>query len=163
MNRQISVLYDRKILKSAVLHFWLRFINWHGFLAAGLLVLVSLYFLFTGDRSWLLGVSGSFAVLWVLCILVGYYVYLGRSLGRFARMRSKSVEITLTDETFATSSDLGSGAVAWDRINSVWRFSDVWLLFLEQNVFVTMPAKQLDDEVKAFIVEKVKGHGGKIV
>jgi hypothetical protein len=150
------------VLKRGVMHFWLRFVNWHGFLALALSVVLFLYLLFTGERSWLLGVSGTVTLLGIIFALRLYFAYLGRALGRFERMKSKSVQITFTDESFSTTTDLGSGSVNWNNIRFIWRFPDVWLLFLEWNNFMSLPTENLDDEVKAFIVERVQGHGGKV-
>lgn len=163
MTRQLTIVYSEDILKRGVRRFWIRFINWHGFAAIGVAVGGFLYFLLAGDRSWLLGIFGILAGLLVLMPVLLYLTYLRRGLAKFSKMNSKSVEITLTEADFTTKSDLGTSSVPWTSFQKLWRYPDVWLLFYDRNAFITLPAGQLDEEVKAMLVEQVCGSGGKVV
>lgn len=163
MKCQQTIAYSEEILKCGVRRFWIRFINWHGFLAIGLAVGGFLYLLLAEDRSWLFWTCAVLASLLVVLPILLYFVYLRQGLTKFARMQSKNVELALTESEFMTKSDLGTVSVPWTTFSKLWRYPDVWLLFFDGNSFMTLPANQLDDEVKTMLIEQIRGSGGKVV
>ena len=55
MNREITVRYSPELIKFAVWKFWTRSIGVGGFIAFAVTCNAFVYFLLSGDRSWLLG------------------------------------------------------------------------------------------------------------
>ena len=77
---------------------------------------------------------------------------------------SQPVADLVTDQdTITISSDRGSTSLKWELVKEVWRFETLWLLLFSKAQFVTLPLEDLPDPMRAFILERVKATGGKIV
>jgi hypothetical protein len=62
----------------------------------------------------------------------------------------------------ASSGELGRGHVSWQTFSKLRRGPVVWDLHQGSDIGLVFPANQLSDEVKAFMVEQVARHGGKV-
>lgn len=77
-------------------------------------------------------------------------------------MHSKSANFTFSDESLTVSSDLGKSEMSWRAIEKIWKFPDVWLLFVSKSVFITLPLSDIDASTQEFIAEQTLRHGGRV-
>jgi YcxB-like protein len=160
MTRQVTVTYSRQIIRKAVAHFWMRFIGWHGFAVIALTICAFIILFASGDRTWLVGAAAELSALLVLTSAFLYIRLLRRSFQRFNRMSSKSVAFTFTDDRISWASDIGTSDFAWRAIVKIWKFPDVWLLFVDKMTWVTFPSAGVDQTTLEFITERVVQCGG---
>jgi YcxB-like protein len=163
MTHQATITYTHSIIRRAVAHFWFRFVAWHGFAAIAICVGGAVALAVAGDRSWKLGVLGTFGFVLLTMSAAVYIVFLRRSMSKFERMGSKTVVFTFSDERLATASDLGNSVVSWKAIERIWKFPDIWLLFVAKTAYITLPITDIDKATQDFIVEQVVQHGGRVV
>lgn len=67
------------------------------------------------------------------------------------------------DASFTITSGLGSVTVGWSSIREVWRFEQFWLLLFSKGQFSTSPLACVPAEMQAYIQQRVRATGGKIV
>jgi hypothetical protein len=160
---QIEATYSEELVKRATMRFWVRLIGWHGFAVTALMAIAIAYLFASGDTSWYVTLSGCVLALALVVGSAAYFVYRHRALTTLRRMSRPTASITLTDAGLSTKSDLGGGDLSWRAITRVWRFPEVWLLFVAKGSYFTIPTEALTDEVRKFIETKVHEHGGRIV
>ncbi len=77
-------------------------------------------------------------------------------------MESPQAIWRFTDDAFSVGSDIGQAEFSWRIVKKLWRFDDVWLLFYTNQTYSTLPVGEIPDEVKQFIVDRIRSHGGKV-
>jgi hypothetical protein len=158
----IKLHYSEALIRRAVFAFWWRATGWLYFLA-GLVVLIAFcYGLWSGDRSWWVGVFGTILGMAVIVAAALYIVHLRDSLNRFRRMRNPQATFELGEERFRVSSDVGTSEMDWKTITEIWCFPDFWLLKLSRAQFITLPAADLSADARDFILAKAKSCGAKV-
>jgi hypothetical protein len=160
---QVKLHYSEALVRQAVRSFWWRSTGWLYVLAMLLLLFSFCSALWSGDRSWWVGVSGTVLTLGIIFAVALYFVHYRATLTRFRRMRQPEATFELGDERFRISSDVGTSELAWGTITEVWRFPDFWLLFLSRAQFITLPAADLDTNAREFILAKAGSSGAKVV
>ncbi|MGH9684538.1 MAG: YcxB family protein [Candidatus Acidiferrales bacterium] len=160
--RTIALHYTETLVRSAVKAFWLRVTGWRFFTALTLLLVILVYDLVVGDRSWMVGVLGSVFALGLIFVAALYFVHYHASFRRFRRMRVPEGTLELGDRSFRIASDVGASDILWSTISGVWRFPDFWLLFLSRSQFITLPLADLDSDAREFILERVKSQGAEV-
>jgi hypothetical protein len=80
-----------------------------------------------------------------------------------ARLPHRRVRWRVSEEGIEVVEPLGTAGRPWGIVSALWRFPDVWLLFVAEMQFLAVPAEALSDEVGAFIAAKVAEHGGEVV
>ena len=153
---QVTLHFSEALIRRAVKAFWWRTTGWSYFVAVVLVLGSFCYALWTGDRSWWVGVSGT--ILGVAVIMAGalFFIHYRGSLTRFRRMRNPQATFDLGEERFRVCSDVGTAEMTWSTITDIWRFPDFWLLFLSPAQFITLPTADLDPAAREFILRKVK-------
>ena len=66
------------------------------------------------------------------------------------------------DEGVSTRSDLGASEIKWKLVKKAWAFPEVWLLFVTNNQYITLPTKDLGSEAEQFIRQKIEESGGRV-
>ena len=158
----ITLHYSEALVRRAVRSFWWRNTGW-GFLLACLGILFGFsYGLWSGDRSWWVGLFG--AGLGFVVVMAGtlYFIHARGSLARFRRMRIPEATLELGEERLRMSSDVGTTELVWSTITEVWRFPEFWLVFFSRAQFVTLPTADLDPTAREFILSKTQANGAKL-
>ncbi len=85
--------------------------------------------------------------------------YEGVALKNFALFHGQPAQVRLDEAGYHFDASWGRGSIAWDKFESLWRFSGVWVLLqhVPGGFSVLLPADALDEEARAFICAKVKG------
>jgi hypothetical protein len=159
---EITVTYDRHIIRRSVRCFWLRF-TWKGMLAMAIMVPLIASQILSGDRSWGVGFGLAVCLMGIFTAATLYFVLLSRSMQKLNGNPTKEVRMTFTEERFSIVASDSDGTMPWKSIKRIWRFSDCWLIFLGGGAsYFTLPLKSVNSMVQAFIIQQVKAHGGRV-
>jgi hypothetical protein len=63
---------------------------------------------------------------------------------------------------YTLASDHGSSTLKWEAIKEVWGFQGFWLLLFSKAHFATIPLDDLSDEMRSYVLERVKRSGGRV-
>ena len=160
---EVEVKYSEALIRKATIRFWVRFIAWDGFLAVAVLAMTVAYLAISGDRTWVIGFLGGLLLLVVVIGGAVYFTYLRRALAALRQMPSQTAIFSFDDKGVSCRSDLGSSQLNWSAIVKLWRFNEVWLLFVSKGVYMTLPTDCLTDETRQLILTKLAACGSKVV
>lgn len=160
--RSVKLHYSEALIRRAVVAFWWRTTGWLYVVALLLLLFSFCSALWSGDRSWWVGASGTLLVISVAVAIAVYMVHLRNSLVRFRRMRVPEATFGFDEERFRVSSDVGASELDWSTITEIWRFQEFWLLFVSRAQFITLPAADLPADAQEFILAKASTCGAKV-
>jgi hypothetical protein len=76
----------------------------------------------------------------------------------FKRFEGAPVQVRLETDAYHYSANWGQGPIAWDRFQSLWCLKEVWVLLqhAKDGVSVLLPAVDLDEEARAFILARLQ-------
>ena len=163
MEYRVTVKYTPKLIKFAARQFWWRSIGIGGFITFALMVALFAYLLIIGDRSWLLGITGATVLLSFLFGVAAYRIFLARPLEKFWKLNDAAATFRFSDTGIGVESAIGTTEISWTFIEKIWMFADVWLIFYPKQGYSTLPVAGLDEELKQFILSRVRESGGKII
>ena len=163
MHHPITLQYTEPLLREAAFVFWRRTVGIGFFLALALLLCSLLLMLWQGDRSWFVGMAGTFLVIGLGFAWSLYFVHLRNAMAKFRAMGSPVATLCLEDTCFTVSSTIGSSSLQWSSVTELWRYPSFWLLFFSKAQFVTIPLASVPSEAQAFILDRVSTTGGKVV
>jgi hypothetical protein len=126
------------------------------FLAAAVIFLF-----FIGDRSWIFGVAIGVFAIWAGVVIFSYFRFLNISLDKFNRMEIPRATFYFDDEGIVVSADSGKSELAWKFVNNVLQYPEAWLMVLGGGSYFTLPTAELNEELRAFILNKVELNGEK--
>lgn len=163
MLLETTLIYNEKLIRHAVWSYWKRTV-------VGLYVLVILamtagffVLLLQGDRSWLVGLIGTTLSISYLILVSIYVVHFKNSIAKFRDMGNPSATFRAEEQSFTIESGIGTSTLKWSAVKEIWQFQDVWLLLFSKSQFSTLPLANVPPEMQAFILEKIKLAGGKIL
>jgi len=157
----LTITFTRELLLRANRYFLVRSFGFRGTVSLLAVVLLFVYLLVSGERDWLFGASAAGVFFVIVLIVMVFRVRQEYAVKRFEMMKDKSAHLRFGSDMVEMTSDLGRSEVPWNQFVQLWRQPDFWLLFYDRNAFVTLPAAQLEPELRDFIVEKVRQNGGK--
>lgn len=155
MEHQITVQYNRRIIRQAL---WCFFIHRLGrFTIAVLVIYVLLLALVEFSGSWNVYWTWLVAMVAVPLGLLFWLYFLRRRQSEtfLSKMAEPSVRFCFSDDGVSTESDLGSSMLKWDVFDELLCFDDVWLLVYAKSAYVTLPVGALSDAGKSAIREKL--------
>lgn len=139
----IRIEYTEELVKRAVFEFWKRTVGVGLPVALMLMVVLFAYLIWSGDRTWMVGLLGTMIALAIIVVVAVYLVHYRNSMQKFRNMRDPSAMLELHDEHLNIKSDAGSGEVRKTLITEVWVYADFWLVFLSRSQFFTIPTTTL--------------------
>jgi K+ transporter len=101
-----------------------------------------------------------------LCMMLVYIIGIWNNIkNQIKKIPSIETTIHLTDEQMEVITQEASSRVKWEYFSEIWIFPDVTLLFWKNSigVFNSIPTQAMSEEMQAFLIEKVKANGGKVV
>ena len=152
----LTLHYSEGLLRRAVWAFWWRATGWVYVASLAFATTFFTVLVWTGDRSWWVGLIGGMLACWLLVSATVYLTHSRASLGRLRRMRVPEVTLELGEERFRLTSDLGMSELGWDEVSGVRRFPEFWLLYFSRSEFITLPAADLPDEARALILARAR-------
>lgn len=156
MVKEIKVTYSEALIKKTAQRFAGRLMGRSGLMAFVGALLLFVYFVASGDRSWLTGALGAVAALAFVVLPLLYLSYLRRSLAAFRTKGISTAIFRFTDDELVSETALGSSAIKWEAIEEIWQFPEVWLLFWAKWQCITLPTASLDEETRHFVLSKVE-------
>lgn len=153
MNREIKVKYSEDIVRSSVRKQWLDLIGTSGFAVLGVLIVLCLFLLISGDRGWFFGFGSAALVIFGGVVIFGYFRMLNAAMAKLRQMESPTAIFHFGDEGISVSADTGKTEFAWKMVKKVLRTSDVWIIMLDGGG-ITLPTCDIDNELQRFILEK---------
>ena len=163
MDYQFKVKFTEAHAMYAVCKFYLRRLNGRFWLALiALVAIVVSQFIIHGLTKSITGALLPLLVIGGGGIAAIYFLTRRHLLLQLQKMGSPEVEYWLSEDGIRASSGLGLADLKWNSFTGLWLFPKVWLLILLNGTYMTLPADQLNEEVKSFLKQKVAAAGGKI-
>ncbi len=149
-------MHTEEVLRAAWRHFWKRAV-WRKVAAGVVLGAVTTGALwFAGAPRWILQALLAAQALAVVYFPVVFHFQRKESLAFFRRLpAARSVTMRLSDEGYGTRSEFGESTTPWRKVERVWRFPEVWLVFHAPDKFSILPTKDLPSGAAEYILRKV--------
>lgn len=158
MDAQFAIILDRKIMDKVYQRVFFR----KSWLRLILTLVPTIWFL------WISLQAGIFIpiVLWAVIAATMWLFFYSRTM-RLARLYvckwgEHEVAYRVADEGLHVSAPHGNAMIPWHVAERVWRYSDLWLVFIDPVNIYILPADKVAGKVGDFIVAKVRENGGKV-
>jgi hypothetical protein len=148
--------YTEALLRRAVRAFWWAETGWSFVVPLALITAWFATLVWRGDRSWWVGTLGALLGFCVLISATVYVTHYRAAFRRLRRMRVPQATVELGPDRIRLASDVGVAEMEWRAFTGVRRFPDFWLLYFSRAEFITLPAADLPDEARTFILAKVE-------
>jgi len=153
----IIVKYTRASMLRATTCFWKRFFGPKG-LAALVALWVCVGLLWTvAPRDWLTIALLTSAVLVQILAMGVYLNHRHRVLASLDRLDDGVMEFRFDEEGLGLSSNLGTSMLKWATFERLWKFPDMWLLFISKQQYIVLPVDQLPSDALDLVDSRVAG------
>lgn len=163
MAYRATFIYDRALLSNAVFHFCRRALGVRFVVAFSITVLAWGSTLISGGTSWVSGFCAAAVLMAAVFSVAIYVIHYRNALAKLAQMGEPRALFIADTESFSMSSGAGQATLPWSSVTELWAFDTVWLLLFSKAQFVTLPLACMSNDMRAFIAERVKSAGGRIV
>ncbi len=116
----------------------------------------------SGDLDWLTIALLAFASTTTFILLIVYVLSQRRAVVGLRRFKPPEVAFKFSDDGFTTASSIAETAIRWNAIQKLWRFPEVWLLFVTPSQYVTLPVDQIPVDLQADILAKIRSVGATV-
>lgn len=164
MEHEVTFRYTRAIADLGTRrYFWRRFGRREVPLSiVSLAAAFGLWFL-ADIRHWLVAALGSVATLIVLLLGLAFLVQRVRARAFAGGLVEPEITWVFSTTGVTTRSEHGGAEVPWSDFAALWRFSDVWLLFVAPGAYSALPANALSEEVRHTIEEGLRRAGAEVI
>ena len=162
MQLRATLKYSEPLVRRAVLSYWRRSLGWGILGAVAFTNAMFIWRIVEGDRSWFVGLLAAFGLFGIVMPVAVYLAHYRNSLGKFREMKNPEATFVADEASFTLTSDVGSSTLRWSSIVEVWRFDTFWLLLFSKAQFATVPLQDVPEQMLSYILERVRGAGGKI-
>ncbi len=159
----IELNYSEKLIKDTVRKCWFRQIGPFFFVVLSALTIYAIYLIFSGDRTWYVGLIGTVVIIGAITIFASYIVQINRALTRLKRMEKPNAIFEYSENNFKVTSDIGSSEFKWSLISKIMCLDRAWVIYFSENETMTLPITNINEDSRAFILSKVRENKGKIV
>ncbi|MFN8444864.1 MAG: YcxB family protein [Caldilineaceae bacterium] len=161
MQYEVTIHYTEELIHSTVTKAFLRTIGWY------LAVVVPVAALFVwrlqvGDRGWLAGSLGALTLILLAWVYLVYLTHLRHALSAVRKLDSSSAIFRFNNEGIVGEVSRGSFKLPWKSVKKVLRLPQAWLVYYDNN-YMTLPTSDLSDDIRNYIAEQVKIHGGALL
>ena len=139
MNKSITLTYSAKIIRKSVTSFIIRKLGRIFILVITLLFAYTLYELFKGNRSWLMGVCSTTVAIGIIAPVAGVVIQTRVGLRKLKGMGDPTAVLEMSDSGFTVTSKLGSITLNWEAISEIWKYQGYWLLLSGPQILMTLP------------------------
>ena len=161
MHRAI-LKYDEKLVNRAVWSYWRRSLGISVLAGVPALCVFLAMRIADGDRSWYVGLLAGAVLLGIGMPILVYWIHYRNSMAKFRDMKEPVATFVADEESFTLALDHGSSTLKWEAIKEVWGFDGFWLLLFSKAHFATIPLEGVSDEMRSYVLERVKRNGGSI-
>lgn len=113
------------------------------------------WLVWSGERSWFVGVLGAVCLIPALFVLVLWRAHHVNTIGKLRRMSRREAEIGFAEPGIEVASELGSGTIAWRAVTEVWERPAYWMVFAGRAQFNVIPRAGVPDEARDFLRTRV--------
>ena len=163
MEHRATLEYSEPLVRRAAFAYWRRLAGGAFGLGVALVAASFVALWLGGDRSWRIGVLGTCLVVAVGFLAFAYAARLRDAVDKFERLPTGTGLLVATDDALHLSSALGTLTAPWSAVSRIWRHSDFWIVVLSRRQVATLPLATVSGQTQAFIVERVRSAGGKVV
>ncbi len=160
MQREITYEYAPLLVKAASRRFiWRR--AGRGLVACCVIGGMGIAALVTGVASpWLSLVAIGLPV----SVGAAWWRYYRRAADVCATMPDRHVTVRVGPESISFQTTEHTSTLKWSRIKRVWRFPDVLLLFTYDKTagYTMLPTAPLGEELRRYVEDRVREHGGDV-
>lgn len=157
-----TLKYDEALVNRAVRSYWRRSLGISVLVGVPLLCVFLALRIADGDRSWYVGMLAGTALLGIGMPILVYWVHYRNSMAKLRDMNEPVATFIADEDSFILASDRGSSTLKWEAIKDVWGFEGFWLLLLSKAYFATIPLDGLSEEMRSYVLERVKRSGGRV-
>lgn len=156
MNREITVEYTPKFIKSILWILWINSIGISGFTALGIACLVFLpIIILSGYVFYLLGIT-LVGICLFLFLIKRSIPQMNNSVAKFNSVGVPTVKFNFTDNGLGVETNASCTEFFWQELKAVNKYPTVWLiLFSGMSESLILPTNKLDRELKQFITYKL--------
>jgi hypothetical protein len=162
MQHRATLKYSERLIIQAVRSYWRRSIGLGTLVAVVVVSAMLAWRLAEGDTSWRVGLLAAVVGFGIIMPLAVYLVHYKNSMSKFREMADPVATLVAEESSFTLSSDRGSSTLGWGAITEVWRFETYWLLLFSRTQFATLPLDGISEQMRAYVLERVRCAGGKI-
>jgi hypothetical protein len=152
----VTVTYTPALMSRAVACAWRRQIGWRGLVVFGLLLACIGLLWSLGDWTWYLIAAVTAAVLMLVIFVTAYAAHRRRVLKHLQRLEGGFVQFAFDDDGLGINNSLGNSTLKWTTFEKLWRFPDVWLLFISKGQYIILPTAELPPEALTLVERKVE-------
>lgn len=159
-----ELVYTQALVRQAYARAWRQAVGGY-YLVAMVVVAVTLgWSLSQGAAGWFGGALGG-----VLLIGAVVPVALWRTMQRRGRAAFDALgdppaaTLTADEDGFKVASTHGEMRWPWGRVTQLWRYSEHWNVGLGDAGALTIPLAHVPENMQAFVLDRVRAHGGKLV
>ncbi len=153
-----KVNYTEQGIRKAVHSYW-----WYSTGSPYLFLLIPytallIYRVLNDDINWFVWVVGLVVLFYTVIMIYIYVAYIKNSLGWFRSMKKLEVTLELREEQLCITVDDETRDIVWNSITQVREAGNYWILMLSPSKydFMILPAIELTQEAKLFIISKVE-------
>ena len=164
MNRTVKIDYTDDLIRTGIRCFINRQMGVRRTVAIVILIglLLALYPLSNSRSPWLDGIIAGVLIVVGILFLTVYVLIPRQRLNAFRKLPGREFTFVFTEDHLDATGPLSSTKISWDMISKLWKFNGVWLLIYSVGGFTTLPTNALDENLLAWLEEKIKRHGGQI-
>ena len=163
IRHRVTVELSGPVRRIAALRYWVKLSARDfclGVLGTG--VTVTAWVVFEVRELWVAALGGI-----ALTIAGGTGVLFVASLFRAVREQKQTtnpnVDWTFSSDGVLMEREAGYIELPWRSVRKVWRFPEVWLIFLGEYGHFIVTRRAMTPVVENFIVQQVRSHGGRVV
>lgn len=153
-----KVKFTEQGIRNAVRSYW-----WHSTGSPYLFLLIPysaflVYRIVIEDINWFLWVVGLGVLFYSVMMIYIYAAYITSYLHWIRSMKQSEVTLEFTEEQLLLKADAKTEEIAWNSITEIREAGNDWILVLtpSKSSFMILPAIELTQEAKSFIISKVE-------
>ena len=155
MSDPILLEYNRPLLKKAVNFYYWKLTGFVFFVALDTVLI--LFIMTFSLQSWLTGFLGAISLLGILFSIVSYMVIYNGAMKKLSAMETQQGSLSMTEDNFTLSSDIGQSTVPWETIKNIWKSKEFWVIQFDRGGgYFTLPLKNLTPHDKEFFLSHVQ-------
>ena len=162
MEFRLTVVKTPHAVRAGVFRFWARFCGRDFLIALALSLITGFGWTVLGWHQWYVAATAGLSLLFIFGMLTLLVVSLYRGYKALREIEDPREHWTFDEDGLVQGSERGELAHAWSSVSRLWRYGDVWLLFLGGDDYSILPRKSMTPMVEAFISRKVSTAGGKV-
>ena len=156
--RDVTYEWSRDLIRRSVWRFSSRRLG-RAIAAVVLLLLLGIASAMAGFATWMPWLFISVAI-GVGLVWLRYYLFVTKA---YDEMRDRRITVRIEPDTITFRSSEMVSTIKWSLIKQAWSFPDVMLLFIYGRTnYVTLPVAPIGEELRSYVVERIRTHGGKV-